>query len=203
MVVIPADTNVPADAVVNTWGFSATAETPAALESIRAALDAFYTGWQTFRSSKYVWDQTRLKVYDLSQATPRVPIFDEPLQLQADAAPNTLPQEVALCMSFQGERLSGLNQARRRGRIYLGPFGSSAADTTGGRPSNSLITGLAAAAGGMYTASEAAIEWKWGVISEADATPGFARVRDGWIDNAWDTQRRRGEVATARTPFGA
>jgi len=104
-------------------------------------------------------------------------------------------------LSFQGERTSGQSQARRRGRVYLGPFGSSAGDTTSGRPSSGLRGGIITAAAAFGVQSQAAIEWVWGVISTAGPSMSFSEVKDGWVDDAWDTQRRRGEGATLRTTF--
>jgi hypothetical protein len=43
------------------------------------------------------------------------------------------------------------------------------------------------------------LDTTWSVWSEANQTA--SPVRDGWVDDAWDTQRRRGLDSSARTTF--
>lgn len=202
-VVIPNDNNLAEDAVVNTWNFVAL-DGPGAITEISDQLEDFYTAWQTYRSSAYQWQLTRLKIYDQDEPAPRVPVYDAPLGLTADAAPNTLPHEVAICLSYQAERESGQNQARRRGRVYLGPFASAANNTSDGRPATALVTALGVAARALLVASNSAPNSQWVVWSRTAPSPAnTSAVDNGWIDNAFDTQRRRGMVASSRTVFNA
>jgi hypothetical protein len=53
--------------------------------------------------------------------------------------------------------------------------------------------------GNLLDASQAATAWKWAVYSTVNATG--VEVTNGWVENAWDTQRRRGRIATVRTVF--
>jgi hypothetical protein len=201
-VAVPAKTGLAEDIAVNTWGVDASVDVGTWQASYIAALENFYDALQPYMSSLYTWQAARVKLYNMADPIPRVPIFDLPLGLTGSFPLNTLPQEVALCLSFQGAKISGENQARRRGRIFLGPFSSSAADTGTGRPEDDLITAVSDTANTLLTTSNAATGWKWAVISVTGPTaPNATVVTNGWVDNAWDTQRRRGNKAGARTLF--
>lgn len=201
-VVVPADTGLPEDVVVNTWGLDASIDVGTWQASFMAAMLAFYDERNSYLSSLYQWTAARVRLYNLADPTPRVPIFDLPLGLTGTFALNTLPQEVALCLSFQGPKLSGVPQARRRGRVYLGPWATAASDSGTGRPEDDLITLLIEAADELLDASNAATGWKWAVISGASgSTPTPVIVTNGWVDNAWDTQRRRGASPGTRALF--
>lgn len=132
-------------------------------------------------------------------------------------APNQLPSEVALCLSYHGD-LTGLQEeapdgpdlgtkvdrpkARRRGRLYYGPFSVNALSAVqAGRP----ITGLRDCLIGIgdhllngdWRPPGAIIDWVvWSTVNQDD-TP----VVGGWVDNAFDTQRRRGISPTIRDLF--
>lgn len=134
--------------------------------------------------------------YDMADPEPRVPV-DTRAGSFTPAGGNSLPAEVALCCSFQADPLSGTSQARRRGRVFLGPF--LATDSTDGRPNSALRTLVAASASDFIAASDASLTWNWVVYSPtADAV---AVVRNGWVDDAWDTIRSRGPRPTTRTLF--
>lgn len=140
----------------------------------------------------------RLAVYDLDDPSPRAPKDERFITL-----PNTIggyqecPAEVALCVSFQGTRESGVNQDRRRGRIFLGPL----AVPTGSmrQPPAQLLANVNAQFQKFKDESDASYAWQWRVWSPTNGNS--VLVDNGWVDNAWDTQRRRGPRATARTAF--
>lgn len=200
LVTIPADTGVGEDVVVNTWGFGIDTADEASTGAIVAAMKTWYDAWGTYRAASHDWAGARCKFYNLGQPKPRVPFADVSLGLSATASTGNLPAEVSICMSFQAERASGQIQRRRRGRIYLGPLGVVANNSSTGRPENSLITALVTCSDNFLTTASTA-PWDWYVISEATGIPVGNVVHDGWIDNAWDTQRRRGPDPTARTIF--
>jgi hypothetical protein len=97
------------------------------------------------------------------------------------------PREVALCLSYYAT----LNQPRRRGRMYLGPWpASQMAERPGTTPTGACGTiaqGLAAL-GGPTT------QW----VQYSPTTGEFHNVTNFFIDNEWDTQRSRGLRATSR-----
>ncbi len=191
------------DAATNTFHFNTvTAWTTTIRIEIVAALKAFYDAMGNQRSNHLAPSQAHVAFYDLSFPKPRAPLEDVSLGLSALQAANALPHEVALCVSYQAIRASGIPQARRRGRIYLGPFGSTTADNTTGRPSTATRAAAVAGANALLSASNSAINWKWIIHSpthpDAEVTN---TVTNGWVDDEWDIQRRRGLVASARTVF--
>lgn len=207
-VAVPAKSGIASDAVVNTWCVSASYTSPqAGLEDFADNLKDFYEVNLSSRSTMYKWVNTRIKIYKTADPKPRVPVFDELLGLSDAQSNNTLPTELACCLSFQADKLSGAKQARRRGRVYLGPFGVNVVDQSEGRPTTAWIDATKTAALALLTASETnGHGWKWCVLSPTsglDPDGGITcwPVTNGWLDNAIDVQRRRGLTPTARTMF--
>lgn len=203
---LPHDNALPEDGVTNTWYFFTTGEpTEANLDSIRDRLVAFYNDGSTSIanswSDQYNQGAATIRYYDMADAEPRVPLrIDGALGLDAPGAFSRLPAEVALCLSFSAAVASGENAKRRRGRVYLGPFnqGTLGTDTADqGRPSSTFINTVKTAAAGLLAANDADATWR--VWSELDAVS--RDVTHGWVDNAWDTQRRRGVAPTARQTY--
>jgi len=203
-VAIPADTGIGRDAVINNWGFFSAQGSAAVLDDIDGPLKAFYDGWANYRGGLQDWKNSRLKLYDMSQPVPRAPVADVILPLSTAEQTTNLPGEVALCLSFQAARVSGLSQARRRGRIYLGPFATVANVSSTGRPDSTMRTAILANAQSFLTAL-AGTSTGWHVISQPTPQSPMtsAPVVGGWMDDAWDTQRRRGVSPLTRVPFGA
>jgi hypothetical protein len=203
-VAIPADTGIGRDAVVNNWGFFSIQGAAGVLDDIDGPLKAFYDGWANYRASLADWKNSRLKLYDMSQPIPRAPVADVLLPLSTSEAATNLPGEVALCLSFQAARVSGAPQARRRGRIYLGPFASVANVSSTGRPDSTMRTAILASAESFRSAM-AGTATGWHVISQPKPTMPMTSspVVGGWMDDAWDTQRRRGVAPLTRVPFGS
>lgn len=89
---------------------------------------------------------------------------------------------------------------RRRGRIYLGPLNTSCCGIgVGGagrqRPSATFMADVAGAAVAL-NADLATLGAPWSVFSRRDWSS--VGVVGGFVDDAFDTQRRRGAKATAR-----
>lgn len=206
------DSALPRDRSVNTFHFFNTVNpgglppSAADLDELDAAIVSFYktahTGstnaLQGFFSSTLsgVWT---IKHYLLSQALPRSPIR---VTTPAVIAPggSAMPQEVALCLSYQAAKISGFNQRNRRGRIYFGPLAQTALGSTAARPNNNtdqLVPTLVAAGKFLVGHTWASAGWRWVVYSHKFQTQ--ATITDGWVDNEFDTQRRRGYRPTTRT----
>jgi hypothetical protein len=197
-VTIPAVSGISEDSVVNTFHFTTTGTSEGLRAELSAALVDFYEDWDTFKSTDYTWASARVKYYNLDDPEPRVPLSDVGLALTSAPAGTPGPHEVSLCVSYKAEYVSGESAARRRGRIYCGPF-HSAVLGTGGRPSSTLITALWTAGSGLLLASTTASDWAWIVYSPTSGQ-GYP-VTGGWVDNEFDIQRRRGGKPTARTTF--
>ena len=166
-------------------------------------LDAAITAWGTFYNSfssqfgnfVLTTDGLSWKAYDLDDPEPRAPVREGSRNLSPDNT-GSLPPEVALVLSFQAPKVSGVNQASRRNRIYL-PFLKSSTNGTDGRPTAGVVSGLVSAATTLLAAS--GTTWDWVVVSPTLGSVGTEPVTDGWVDNEWDTQRRRGRPATSRS----
>lgn len=137
-----------------------------------------------------------VKIYNLADAEPRAAIRDEPVSGLTIPAVDGLPSEMAICISYQGNRQSGVDQARRRGRMYIGPLRVSTCDT--GYVADSYVT-LLINAFTDFVDELGTYGFTFVVYSRMDEA--FVEVTNGWIDNAFDVQRRRGVDPTARTTF--
>lgn len=201
VVTLPMDSGLPEDAAQNVWHFWATSASDAIAAQIAAALKTFYDTVDTYLSTLINPVNASVEFYDLSDPEPRVPYHQVNIGADMITSTTALPEEVALCLSFQAAAQSGEVQARRRGRIYLGPLGQNAlgATSAGNRPLAAFVTALVNAGDALLTASQAATDWDWRVYSRV-LQQGF-NVDNGWVDNAFDTQRRRGVQATSRTTF--
>jgi len=165
-----------------------------AVEDFYGALATMYP--ETVKSTGHSW-----KLYDMDDPEPRTPAAIGTFDFPVSTSGNPLPPEVAMVMSFQAPPESGINQGRRRGRIYLGPLGVTNLGNDG-RPASGRITQLKNAGEDLQDASDAASDWVWCVYSRAQVADGenpVSFVESGWVDNEFDTQRRRGWKATSRS----
>lgn len=209
------------DRVVNTFTFRTPGDfiDPVDAGNIRAALEDFYnTAHGTAGRSLGSWLSTSLsrtvkpiyRFYDITAdlaGTPAgSPLFT--LNALANLANNVsgegLPAEVAYALSFRGDFGADVEfaagsrpRARDRGRIYFGPLGLDAVVTGGpgvkANPSAGLKDSVLQA--GAFLRDEATTEWVVWSRAGAKVTP----VTVVSIDDAFDTQRRRGEAPTAKT----
>lgn len=196
-----SQTGLPEDAIVNVWHF-ASLVTPidtTGTQAIRDALASFYTDPHSpaAKVTSYFSDATTgvatLKLYDLDDAEPRSPVrIFSGMSFTGDLGTgDQLPTEVAVCLSYGMTPVSGLDQANRRGRIYLGPLGTNAIDAVG-----YVAAGFRSAITAAASALKADSGTDWAVYSPTDDAAGS--VTQGWVDNAVDIQRRRGYAATLR-----
>lgn len=128
-----------------------------------------------------------LRWYDMGDPLPR-PIKHHYTHAGTDFTAG--PRQVALCLSYFATR----NLPRQRGRLYIGPFTAITANTE--IPAGTLETELLDF-GTAISAIGDAHAANWAVYSVKDATA--RAITDLWVDNGWDTQRRRGLAATTRT----
>jgi hypothetical protein len=208
-VVFSGPSGLAEDKYVNTFAFrqnGSVQPTTALYESIRDALSEFYnvpppetqSRLGTYMSGA-LGATALVKAYWLGQAVPREP-YEMGMSFSGGGSQN-LPSEVSLCASYFAER----NLPRQRGRIYIGPLNNTAlsgSNVNVARPNGDLITTLAGSAKRLAAAGGTAFSWS--VLSAAafaaggpDAFP-LRGITDGWVDNAFDTQRRRGEDANLR-----
>lgn len=126
------------------------------------------------------------KIYKMSDPEPRLPLKETTLSFAASTAAGA-PREVALCLSYYADR----NTPRRRGRMYIGPF---RADVMALRPGLALRQTLQTLAQGISGLGGANIQW----VQHSPTTGEYHNVTHYWIDDEWDTVRKRGLRATTR-----
>lgn len=152
------------------------------------------SNWMTSESITGKWT---VKIYDLADPKPRYPVYTDTDTIGLSGG-STLPTEVSTVMSFQGVRIAGEKQSKRRNRVYLGPF--SIAGNSEGMVGPGLVESILFAGKEFLAASKASNSWTWSIYSPTDNE--IVEIDNGWVDNGWDTQRRRGVRSTARGTFG-
>ena len=194
---LPYASGLPEDVAVNVWHSICDNDSEAA--AFADHLVTFYGAIDQLLSSllSSATDAASITTYDLADAEPRVPTDTELFTLTLNAS--NMATEKAICLSFQGIKISGLPQSRRRGRVYLGPLGGIH-DSTTGRPNTTHITTMATAADTLLTTTSAdPLSGIWAVYSPTDGQT--IPVQNGWIDNEYDTVRSRGRKPTSRVLF--
>lgn len=188
--------NNPANFITNTmyWDDNEAGTYSTLVDEIKAAYDEIGTRWSVVLAT----NNHEVQFYRMSDPEPRAPVFTGSFNLAA-VGTSSLPRECAMCCSFQAPKISGVPQSRRRGRLYIGPFSQTALDGNTGNPTSTAITAVVALGESLLSYSQGQADWKWAVYSTVLETA--SEVSDGWVDNAWDTQRRRGNEWTARTTF--
>lgn len=147
-----------------------------------------------------------IRLYNPRDTKPRIPVlersFAHPVNQQG------LPSEVALCISYRAKRESGQAAARRRGRIFLGPLGGSVSGMGDGasdaRPDATALDALLVAFREMAVSSDTNGAFRLAIHSPTALASGvafddtFNDATEIYVDNAWDTIRKRGAKATVR-----
>lgn len=210
-VVLGSTSHLPADVVVNTWHFEvANPIADSALDDIKSRLLPFYSylGANDILSEKVDAQTSRIKMYALGDPKPRVPRHDSAF-IYTQPGGKSLPTEVALCLSFRGQLNSGEKAARRRNRVFLGPLSVGTQDTVdGSKPKNATCDAIRSRAQLLMSLNaNNATKWiVWSPTIDKTVVPdggdwAGTPVINGWVDNAYDTQRRRGQKATVRQTF--
>jgi hypothetical protein len=204
------------DEVINTWHYQLTPEFPGPVD---------YTNWvDNYRAfmtaiGTYMSPAMSVTPGDLNVAFWLLPTERGPLgapEYEVNAAPATAvgaqsaPSEVSICLTLEADQ-TGIPEnapggarpgARRRSRKYLGPLGTGAffteATTFECRPQNLVTTTIPPAYRDHMGTAMRADNWDPVCFSKTnwDAYP----VVRAWIDNAFDTQRRRGQDPTVKYP---
>jgi hypothetical protein len=134
-------------------------------------------------------DSAEVRVYSLAGGQP---LYSKGYAY--DQSFPTGPGEVAICLSYASSTTWDTSTKRRRGRIFIGPLiGSQSAVA---RPSLAVITKVMAL-GQALAVVGSGVGASWMIYSPTDGTS--AEIQSISVDNAWDTQRRRGLSPTERT----
>jgi len=209
---LESESGRPEDASMNVFHFwSLTSDLEAATADISAAIQTFYASIEAIYCTNTITGDYHMKMYDLADPEPRAVIFEGDGATLTTTDGDGLPTECSICVSFGGAPGSGLNPRRRNGRLYLGPLSNGVTSTIDGSvivaaPTVSLISAAAEELiGAPY------LTFAWAVFSpttagaqpwdEATLEAATTWVTRGFVNNSFDTQRRRGTVETSRTTF--
>lgn len=203
---IPRDSGLPEDVATNTFHFEGddgSADWDELLGGLVERVEAFYLAIDQMLAVTNGNFPT-IKVYDFSDAKPRVPKYSDDFEITPGSA--SYPAEVALCVSYSAALESGVNMARRRGRFFLGPLNSAIGtmnlngDNRPGSGDMAILTAalpaLARGAGGGTP--RLAVYSPTTHTSPATVDAAWNDVSFFWVDNAYDTIRSRGARATER-----
>jgi len=215
-VTIPLVSGVPEDAIVNTFYFDQDdngilPDPTSSYEGVVNSLGGFYNAFDQVIFPNTIANVARVKIYDMRDPEPRIMRHYEEFAID-DSGDNPMPGEVAICVSFKAAPEAGVNPQRRRGRVFLGPIAQSVGAVGASQlmVSTAALTALNAGAQSLVVPNDiGGSSLTWAIYSPttdaggANIDDSFFDVDEGWIDNAFDTQRRRGGVATTRSLFAA
>lgn len=203
---------LPEDRVVNVFHFhdpTLLPPDPAITTCLANVLDFYNTptaGGTPLGSWLSPWVQRPAKLigYNMLEAKPRIP---HELEFTLPAAVGAgMPEEIAVCLSITG---APPITARRRGRIYFGPItdagtavdmGTVSAPSRPSQGSNADLLQSLVNAGKRLMDNSTAEGMPWAIRSTVPAE-NYVIVTGGYVDNAFDTQRRRGPDPTGRLHF--
>lgn len=203
---MPSVTGLDQDRIMNTFHFATDDLDEAALDALTGRLYSFYNEVSASSGnsiadfiSNYVTraEDVRVRWYDAAGIPPNDPIVESSFALASPDWTTCLPTEVACCLSLINDDVTAYPVRNRRGRLYLGPFVTETATAggTGSRPTVALRNTLVDAAEVLHDLDDAYAVW---VIWSRALGVSFPVTRV-WVDDAWDTQRRRGERIITRT----
>jgi len=224
------DTGADTDVTVNTFYFKETTDLGTDAQTYTDIIDALADFYHAFDQllSPALDGSLRIKLFNHLDPPPRSPVA-EGLESLTLVEATGLPNEVSVALSYRAALESGQNRRRNRGRVYIGPLGTSW--STGGtgdrRPlqanrqtvidaydvhlagpsmttpgadaqiyvfSRSDALGLAVGAAGPSDEPD---------YTEAQLIAGYHLIDNVWMDDAFDTQRRRGVAPTSRVQIDA
>lgn len=133
--------------------------------------------------------QQTVKLYEIGLPEPNRPKAIKVLKA-GQFAEGSVPREIAMCLSFYG----GQNTPRQRGRLYIPFWALSSGSTVGVRPTQAVIDKCAELGPILANLGGANVDWIVWSRKNNSAT----QVTNYFVDDEWDTQRRRGLRPTAR-----
>lgn len=210
-VVLPYNTNLPRDVAINTFWFASNSLSNADIRSAwDTPLQSFYNDLGEDQADKIgallsnVIQRNACRIEWYNGLTPGPPFHITSFTLVPTETTTTdLPLQIALVASFYSVLASStgeiLPRPSRSGRVFVGPWTILAVNPTqtSGTPTPApgVVSDLAIAAATLAGNGASETSW-WAVWSRKlnAASP----ITNGWVDNRWDTQRRRDEDATSR-----
>ena len=207
-VIFQGRTGIPEDRFVNTYHFSGVGTISTDGATIQNRLQALYTtdGGTPSHSivegmSPFCDNTMEIRIYDLADAEPRVPLVEEIAVTHGTVGAVQLPEEVAICVSFMA---APPRTPRRRGRVFLGPLTSAWQNAPGATATPLRVTAASQArlrdlfvTHMLEPSNTTALKW----VIRSPSSGLFPIVVDGFVDDAFDVIRGRGPDPTARTEF--
>lgn len=149
--------------------------------------------------SAYVGIVYSTVAYDLLQPPgERIPYPE--VEVSGTTPTGGLPSEVGVCLSIAGALP---HTSRRRGRLYLGPLSDKssvmvpASSSVPPRPNLGVGATIGSSLVGRANLLMGSAEPTW-CIRSMTPTENYVPVESAWVDNAFDTMRKRGEKPTTR-----
>lgn len=185
-VVLKSSSGLPEDVFINTLHYEVNA--PDTVEGTCDDIAAAYLAVDQIIDS--LVNGMTIKVYEPG-ANPGGPTFTKDYVFAGSGSNG--PTEVAICLSYATVDDPNASTPRRRGRIYVGPIGP--AGTNGNRVTPGIRANVLALGQGLASAGNAS-NTTWLMYSESDGV--YTKIESIWVDDAYDTQRRRGLAPTLR-----
>jgi hypothetical protein len=175
------DSLFPSDRIMITPHFETTSG-----QDYEALAEEIAIAWDTYTGTL---NEITVKIYDALDTTPPAYPLAEYVMQPGVAGAATVNRDAALCLSFY----AGVNRPRYRGRIYV-PLSLIGISPGAARPTTPQMQRAADLVPVLRDIGDASVNWC--VYSRVD---GVGRpVTNWWVDNNWDSQRRRGTKPTAR-----
>lgn len=218
-VTMPARSGLARDNVVNSFTFDTIDDlSPTLFDEITSQLHDFYEladALVVTPISRYIGNfidralPPMVRMYDVTGhlgGTPAgspIAIRDFPAPLTAAASSTDIPSEVAVCLTMAAAYGADVEfgpgtrpRARDRARVYIGPLNITAVTTFGGicRPDPAFRDNLAEAGVRLARGGALAQLVIWSRVGGTTKT-----VLNAWVDDATDTQRRRGQRPIVRS----
>lgn len=206
-VVFQGFTNLVTDRFVHTFHFDHVDNYTVHGGNVRAALTQFYTGTATGGTTgpganlaPCVSRTVTVHTYNLADPEPRIPTTTT-FTLPTAVSTSNLPQELAVCLSYRGTLPI---HPRRRGRIYFGPLANHTDNLLPGSSSAYAFVGSILRQRLVEHAKDLRNNGSvgWCILSSVPSQ-NIVPIDAGYVDDAFDIQRRRGHETTVRTPFSA
>lgn len=178
---------LPTDVFVNTLYFNVTTG-PIDPVGYQDLVDDLHDIWKVQPWTK--GQSINIRAYNMEDAKPRPIRAEKTGMSESSGAYPPSPAQVALCLSYYGDR----NLPSRRGRIYLGPW-----TAPGSRPTSTEQGYLTAFAGALSGLGGLNVDWS--VYSPK--TGEHHAITNGWVDNSWDIIRSRKLGPTSRVTYTA
>lgn len=203
--VFPMFTGLDKDVVVNNFHFEGIpADTDAAALTIGTRLRGFYDdvyGTAASGKASYVdWTESYVKVFNLSDPTPRVPSEFSPLIVGGGTNNSPIPTEVACVASWRAAPAGGVPYQRLYNRCYLGMITSAhmVVGTNANFPkfTEAFQLGVVDAMEALFDLNDGTLAWVQ--YSKAGGVEVTRDIQGGFCDNSPDSQRRRSVDSTSR-----